>query len=636
MKRALMAALVAATACTGERGVDGPGAGAPDLDVPRWSQEVVWYQIFVERFANGDPSNDPTLKDIDGSWPHVAPEGWQPTPWGWNWYAQEPWAEATGEDFYFTVQLRRFGGDLQGILDRLDYLQDLGVTALYLNPINDAPSLHKYDARNYRHVDRNFGPDPVGDEALMAAEDPLDPDTWVWTAADSLFLALVDEVHRRGMRIILDYSWNHTGMTFWAWRDVLENQADSRFVGWYEIQSFDDPATPDTSEFAYRGWAGVPELPELRKQGRPEGETHGAIEGTLVPEVRDHVFHVTRRWLDPNGDGDPSDGIDGFRLDVAEMVPLGFWREYREFVRSINPEAYLVGEVWWEQWPERMYDPAPWLQGDVFDAVMNYRWYAPTRGFFSAAPPEIRPTDYLDTLAAVEAGIPPEHVKAQMNLTASHDASRFATSLYNPGRYKYEASGRNPDYRIDRPGPEVRPIQEMILAQQFTWVGAPHIWYGDEVGMWGADDPDPRKPMLWSDLDFQDEAGHPLGLPREPDAVRPDLDLREVYRRLIALRKAHLELFVDGAVRELVTDDARGILAYERVLGDGPDAQRAVIVFNLSGAEVEVEIPVTDGAWIPAFVSGGAEPGSPVDVADGALGVRLPAQTAAIWIREEG
>lgn len=349
--------LLAAAACSRE--APRPEA-EPELGVPRWAGDVVWYQIFVERFRNGDPSNDPTAHDIQGVTDEPPPDGWRTTPWTQDWYRQEPWARATGKDFYATVQSRRYGGDLQGVMDRLDYLQELGVTALYLNPVNDAPSLHKYDARNYRHIDRNFGPDPRGDERRMAAEDPRDPATWVWTAADSLFLALVREVHRRDMRIIVDYSWNHTGITFWAWRDVVERQRESPYAGWYEIERFDDPATADTNEFRYRGWVGVPWLPEWKKVNRPPGRTHGAIEGDLVPGVRDLAFAVTRRWLDPDGDGDPSDGVDGFRLDVAEMVPLGFWRDYRRFVRSINPEAYLVGEVWWEEWPERMYDPAPW------------------------------------------------------------------------------------------------------------------------------------------------------------------------------------------------------------------------------------------------------------------------------------
>jgi cyclomaltodextrinase / maltogenic alpha-amylase / neopullulanase len=617
-----------AAACAG---ADAPelapetAGSAPALSVPAWSKDAIWYQIFVERFRNGDPSNDPTLHDIEGSWPHAQPAAWQPTAWTHDWYSQEPWARATGRDFWFTAQLRRYGGDLQGVLDELDYLQALGVTALYLNPINDAPSLHKYDARTYRHVDRNFGPDPRGDEARMAAEDPLDPSTWTFTAADSLFLVLVDEVHRRGMRVILDYSWNHTGVTFWAWRDVLANQAASPFADWYEIQRFDDAATPDTSEFAYRGWAGVRELPELKKTGRPEGQTHGAIEGTLVAPVREHVFNVTRRWLDPNGDGDPADGIDGFRLDVAEMVPLGFWREYRTFVRGINPDAYLVGEVWWEQWPERMYDPAPWLQGDVFDAVMNYRWYEPTRRFFAGAPPALTASQYVTALDSITAGIGREHQQAMMNLTASHDAPRFATSIFNPGRYKHRVTPReDPDYRVGRPGARTREIQRMILVQQFTWLGAPHIWYGDEVGMWGADDPDTRKPMLWSDVTYDAEVADPRGLARTPDAVAPDTALLRFYRDLSALRNAHLRLFVDGSVEWLLVDDERRLLAYARELGDA----RVVAIFNASDEAQTVTVHIGDGSWRVGFGSG------EVAVRGGVWTGRIAGRTAIVLVRE--
>ena len=617
--------LLFAAACTTETPSSPTAADAPNLDVPAWAKDVVWYQIFVERFRNGDPSNDPTVHDIDGSWPHAQPAGWQPTPWTHDWYRQEPWAQATGEDFYYTAQLRRYGGDLQGLLDQLDYLQDLGVTALYLNPINDAPSLHKYDARTYRHIDRNFGPDPQGDEAVIAAEDPTDPATWQWTAADSLFLVVVDEVHRRGMRIILDYSWNHTGITFWAWLDIQQNQRASKYADWYEIKQFDDAATPDTNEFAYDGWLGVRELPELKKVGRPEGMHHGAIEGTLLPAVKDHVFHVTRRWLDPNGDGDPADGIDGFRLDVAEMVPLGFWRDYRRFVRSINPEAYLVGEVWWEQWPDHMMDPAPWLQGDVFDAVMNYRWYMPTRSFFAAAPPNLTASQYVAHLDSVEAGIDPAFQKAMMNLTASHDSPRFGTSIYNPGPYKYRVNPReNADFKIDRPDARTRQIQQMILVQQFTYPGAPHIWNGDEVGMWGGDDPDVRKPLVWDDLAYDDETTHPFGQPRRRDAVAPDTALFRVYKTLIALRQEHLRLFVDGTLTYRLADDVRRLLAYERAL----DTQRALVVFNASDRPQTLTLDAENGSYQAVFPTGDV-----IEITSGSLTIELPARTAGVWIK---
>jgi cyclomaltodextrinase len=614
--------VLSATGCAGAPSRE---QATPNLGVPAWSADVIWYQIFVERFRNGDPSNDPTAHDIAGFTADAIPANWQTTPWTWDWYRQEPWARATGRDFYGTVQFRRYGGDLQGVFDRLDYLQDLGVTALYFNPVNDAPSLHKYDARHYRHIDRNFGPDPRADEARMAGEDPANPATWVWTSADSLFLALVSEVHRRGMRIIVDYSWNHTGTNFWAWQDVLQHQQASRFADWYEVERFDDPDTPDTSEFAYTGWAGVSSLPEWKKIGRPPGGARGPIEGNLVPGVKDLIFTVSRRWLDPDGDGDPSDGVDGFRLDVADVVPLGFWRDYRRFVRGINPEAYLVGEVWWDSWPDRMWDPGPWLQGDVFDAVMNYRWYAPTRSFFSGAPPRLTASQFVAALDSVARGIGTPQLRAMMNLTASHDTPRFGTSIYNPVRYKYHATPREDStYRVDRPDEHTRQVQQMILIHQFTWIGAPHVWNGDEVGMWGADDPDERKPMVWADLRYEDETIHPFGRPRHHDPVAPDPSVFAVYRDLIAMRKQHLRLFVDGAVSWLLADDANSLLAYARTLG----TQQAIVAFNASDEMRELTVQA-DGTY-----RAGWPVGSTVTATDGILRVELPPRTGRVWLRE--
>ena len=597
---------------------------AGNLDVPAWSKDAIWYQIFVERFRNGDRSNDPTSHDIEGVTDEPPPPGWRPTPWSWDWYRQEPWAASTGKDFYATVQSRRYGGDLQGVMDQLDYLQRLGVTALFLNPINDAPSLHKYDARSYAHIDRNFGPDPRGDEARIAAEDLTNPATWAVTAADSLFFALIREVHRRGMRIIMDVSWNHTGITFPAWRDVLAHQQASRFADWYAVERFDDPATPDTNELRYQGWAGVPWLPEWKKVGRPPGQTHGPIAGNFVPAVRDLILQVARRWLDPNGDGNPSDGVDGFRLDVADVIPLGFWRDYRRLVRSINPEAYLVGEVWWQHWPDRMWDPAPWLQGDVFDAVMNYRWYTSSRSFFDSAPPALTASRYRASLDSLTIGISRAHQGAMMNLTASHDTPRFSTSIFNRDQNKYHNNPReNPDYRIDRPDLGTRRTQQMILVQQFTYIGAPHIWNGDEVGMWGADDPDDRKPLVWADLRYEDERAHPFGRTRHPDRVVPDTALFRLYRDLIALRKQNLRLFVDGKLNWLLTDDARGLLLYDRVLGD----RRAIVAFNVSNTPQQVSV-AADGSYRLAFPAGAT-----VTAAAGRLTTRLPARAARVWIR---
>lgn len=612
-----LACLLPACGKTAERREAAPAVAS--LPAPRWAADAIWYQIFVERFRNGDPANDPTAHDIEGFTDRPAPPGWKVTPWGADWYREDPWAKAGRMEFYSAIQYRRYGGDLQGVLDRLDYIQSLGATAIFLNPVNDAPSLHKYDARNYHHIDRNFGPDPRGDEALLAQEDPGDPATWKWSAADSLFLTLVQAVHRRGMKIIVDYSWNHTGIRFWAWQDILKNQRQSKYADWYAIERFDDPATPDTNEFTYRGWAGVPWLPEWKKVGRPAGQDHGAIEGNLVDGVKQHVFAVTRRWMDPNQDGNPSDGVDGFRLDVAEMVPLGFWREYRRYVRSLNPEAYLVGEVWWEKWPDRMYDPAPWLQGDVFDAVMHYQWFAPTRQALTGAEPALSPSRYRVVYDSLGAGIAPEFQRAQMNLTASHDTPRFGSAIYNLGPYKYHANPREDStYRVDRPDERTRAAMKLVLVQQFTGIGAPHIWNGDEVGMWGGDDPDNRKPVVWGDLRYEDEVVHPFGRPRHRDVVVPDTDLLRFYTSLAALRKEHLRLWVDGGMEWLASDDSSQVLVYRRALGD----QAAVVAFNLSEEPRSVTLP-GDGAWRVGFFTGSGT----------VTGSAVPARSAVVWLR---
>jgi glycosidase len=459
----------------------------------------------------------------------------------------------------------------------------------------------------------------------MAREDVADPRTWGWTAADSLFLRLVQEVHQRGMRIIVDYSWNHTGTNFPAWQDVLAHQRASRFADWYEVERFDDPATKDTNEFRYRGWAGVPSLPEWKKIGRPAGQNHGAIEGNMIPAVRDMIFAVSRRWLDPNGDGNPSDGIDGFRLDVADVIPLGFWRDYRRFVRGINPEAYLIGEVWWEHWPDKMYDPVPWLQGDVFDAVMHYQWYAPTARFFAGAPPQLTATGYARALDSLQQGIRPSFQRALMNLTASHDTPRFATSILNARQNKYRESPRDDStYDIGPATARSRATQVLVLAQQFTWVGAPNIWNGDEVGMWGADDPDPRKPLVWGDLTYDAERADPFNRPRPVAPVAPDTALRRTYGEFIALRKGHLPLFATGTATWLVTDDVHGVLAYERVLG----SQRAIVAFNVSDTPQPFAARA-HGPWQQAWPA----PSGTASIAGG-ITTSLPARSARIWISQ--
>lgn len=568
-------------------------------DAPTWARDVIWYQIFVERFNNGDPSNDPTIDDIQHCYPYVVPEDWAITPWTQDWYKPDPYFASlekmtnqfgnTFTDFDQKLQLRRYGGDLQGVLDKLDYLEDLGITAIYFNPLNDAPSNHKYDPRYWHHIDRNFGPNPEADRALFAREDHSDFDSWEWSSADSLFLHLVDELHQRGIRLIMDFSWNHTGMDFWALNDIRQNGTDSKYIDWYWIDAFDNPDTPE-NEFAYQGWINLPGLPEIKEQERHLNHSVvQAYEGDLAsPSVKEHIYAVSRRWLDPNGDGDPSDGVDGFRLDVAGELPLGFWREYRQVVRSINPEAYLIGEIWWEQWPDRLLDPEPFLEGDVFDAVMNYRWYRAARHFFNASPNPIPASEFVDSLNRFRSNLREQNNYVLMNLTASHDVPRVGTSLFNKNKYKVGAKPKDdPSYKIHQPDADTYNTLRLLLMQQYTYVGAPHIWAGDEMGMWGADDPGCRKPLIWPELSFQPETTHPLGLSRPVDSVLFNTTVFNWHKQLIQLRKTH-PVLSSGKLEFLTVDENPDFLAYRRY----DDSTEVIVAFNIGEQAADAIIPV--------------------------------------------
>ena len=608
----------------------------PSPDVPAWAKRAVWYQVFVDRFRNGDPANDPTLASIRGSWPHVQPAGWRPAAWTADWYAQADWERASGLPFYTTVQLRRYGGDLAGLLSKLPYLDSLGVTAVYLNPVFRAPSLHKYDGSVYHHVDDHFGPDPAGDLRRSSREDPLRPETWVWTRADSLLLRVVSEAHRRGMRVVLDGVFNHLGLRSFPYESLARDGERSPYRDWFTVRRWDDPATPGVNELDVQGWMGVRELPELREDA--DG---------LLPPIRDYVFASVRRWMDPNGDGDPSDGIDGWRLDVAEMVSLRFWQDFRTHVRTLNPDAYLVGEVWWEDWPrDGMFVATPWLQGDAFDAVMNYRWARATRRFFLGA--DLRPgerygpTRFGRELDSLRADYPAEANYALMNVLGSHDTDRLASQVANPETRFDHAVGvsDNRAYRIRRPTAAEWQTMRLMLVHQFTYVGAPHLFYGDEAGMWGADDPDERKPMVWPDLRFAPEASDPFGRPRAADPVAYDTSLAALYRRLARLRTASPAL-THGSFRVLVADDARRVFVYERRFGE----RLAVVAFNLGSTRAAVRIPVQ--ATLPASghtpartfagrTAADALTGARTLVEAGSMRVVVPARGAQVWTVEAG
>jgi cyclomaltodextrinase len=533
-----------------------------------WFADAIWYQIFPERFRNGDPANDPTPASLSGTWPYFVPRGWQVVPWTSDWYQLQPW-EQDGRGFYVHAQLRRYGGDLQGILDELDYLKALGVNALYLNPIFESASLHKYGATMYHHVDKHFGPDPQGDLKLFAAEDPADPTTWKWTAADKLFLKLIQEVHRRDMRIIIDGVFNHVGIPFWALQRAKKEGPGSRFAKWFNITKWDDPATPE-DEFAYQGWIGIKDLPQLARDER-----------TLHPEVREHLHAVVRRWMDPNQDGDPSDGIDGWRLDVAAEVPLAFWEEFRGWVQGINRNAYLTGEIWWDDFNTFKFRNAqPWL-GTAFDAVMNYRFGDAGFQFFNQ-PQAITATQFAEQLMAIHRDYGTARSLELQNLFDSHDTARIGSAVVNPQYRQDHGAGvkDNRSYDVRKPNASEKQRWKQMVAFQFLMPGAPYIYYGDEVGMWGADDPDCRKPMIWGDLKYTDERADPHGRPRLGDSVSPDNDLLAFYRGWTH-RRRELAVLRRGDFKVVLTEDSRRLFAFRRSLA----SHEILALFNASAKD---------------------------------------------------
>ncbi|HLR26389.1 MAG TPA: glycoside hydrolase family 13 protein [Fodinibius sp.] len=579
-----------------------PAQGEQQL-VPGWAKGVVWYQIFPERFRNGDPSNDPTGDRID------APEGWQCSSWTADWYERTDWERTMGNDFNDGVYLRRYGGDLQGIIDKLDYLQELGVEALYLNPVFDAVSLHKYDTSYYHHIDRFFGPDPKGDQAIMEAENPEDPDSWQWTAADRLFLKLVEEVHNREMRIIIDGVFNHSGTDFWAFRDLKEKQEQSAYRNWYEVNSFrkaDDP----NSAFEYDSWWDFKTLPEFKH-----------INNNLVEPVKEHIFAITRRWLAP--DGNPDRGVDGWRLDVPEEIGQSFWREWNSLVKSIKPEAYTTGEVWSDNFSD-------WVGKGLFTATMNYQFAETVQNYMIDQ--SISASNFLETLKQQAASLPEGAPIGMQNLMDSHDTPRLASMVVNPGR-PYNKDGK-PKYgfNVRKPDSSERRLQKFIALFQFSYPGAPMIYYGTEAGMWGAGDPDDRKPMVWPDFDYEPEKYDPLGRERPTDDNNFDTALFNWYKKLIWMRQKHPSLR-KGKFKAVQYDNHKNTFTFARTLDN---AQPILAVFNRSELTQQILIPMEGLDWPPNTELINTLTGAEVSISAGFAKLYLPPVTGAILISDDG
>lgn len=351
--------------------------------VPEWVNEAVVYQIFPDRFHNGDPTNDP--------------EG------------VLPWGELPRWDTFF-------GGDLQGIIEKLDYLEDLGVNLLYLTPIFLSPSTHKYDTIDYYQIDPMFG----------------DLET---------VKTLVAELHKRGMRIVLDAVFNHCGAQFPPFLDVLEKGEQSKYKDWFHLHSF----PVDTKTINYETFAiDVATMPKLRTEN---------------PEVRDYLLKVGEYWV-------KEIGIDGWRLDVANEVDHDFWRAFRKTVRAANEDCLIIGEVF--------HDASPWLHGDQWDGVMNYLFRDVMLDFFAKR--KLDAVGFDEKLTSTRLRYKEQSNRAMFNLLGSHDVERFLTAC---------------DEKVER--------MRLAVLFQMCYVGMPEVYYGDEVGMVGKTDPDCRRTMLWNE-----------------------------------------------------------------------------------------------------------------------------------------
>ncbi len=535
---------------------------AQQVQVPEWAKEAVWYQIFPERFRNGDPSNDPTLQDIMGSWPHDSVSPWQISPWTSDWYEKQPWEQDLPYDMGGIITRRRYGGDIQGMLDKLDYISGLGINAIYLNPVFWAPSLHKYDAIMYHHIDPHFGPDPEGDKAIIATENPLDPRTWQWTSADRLMLDFIRACHSKGIRVIFDGVFNHMGVRSFAFQDVLQHQQDSPYKDWFTIYAWDS----DTSEFQYQGWFGVSDLPEIREDDK------GIVNGP-----KSYIYNCTSRWMMP--DGVVANGIDGWRLDVAFCVDHTFWKDWRMLVKAINPEAYLTAEV-----IDKIEVVRPYLLGDEFDAVMNYGFAVVASEFFINKQKAIRVSDFDRLLRELRDAYPADITYVQQNLYDSHDTQRFTSYIVNHdiayfrdwGDYFGKTKADNPTYNVRKPTEADYRLQKLMALFQFTYVGAPMVYYGDEVGMWGANDPDCRKPMVWDDLTYEPEVFYPNQTTHQPDIVEPMSDLYEYYADLAAMRRKYPVLH-HGDIETLYMNNDTNVYVYRRSMPNHPSL---IIILN--------------------------------------------------------
>lgn len=554
----------------------------PDFEAIPWLQDAVVYQIFPDRFRNGRSSNDPSPLEPRYDYPpdlldQIIVKGWDDLPEGHCRFYQNPAQtceeEPRGRDY--------FGGDLRGVTQRLNYLDDLGVTVIYFNPIFEAASNHAYDTQDYYSIDHFFG-----------------------TQKD--FEELVKHANRRGIRLVLDGVFNHVS-------------SDSPYFDRYG--HFDTLGACESLESPYRDWFFFRDVPAgsgpcVGSDGQPNGATYSAWFGfdslpvlnKSNPEVRELIYAgdnaVARYWL--------NQGASGWRLDVMgdPSFPADFWPAFRQAVKATRADAPIIGELW------KKHEVLAMVKGDMADTAMNYRFRNAILGFFGEVdnkgfaddgqrdqPPSL----FASKMMSIREDNPDASYYTLLNLMGSHDTKRVLWSL-TPGVNNREEKEFNPANLAM--GMQILKLATVV---QMTMPGAPAIYYGDEVGITGDDDPDDRRTFPWKGEGAFGEGGN--------------LDLKNHTRALIHLRHDN-PVFSRGELSFLLTDDANRTLAYLMRTAD----EAAVVAINRNPQPKTIHVDVS--GRLPSLVSMVDALGAfgEVTAHNGILTLEMPGLSAAVLL----
>lgn len=520
----------------------------PGFSTPEWAKGAVMYQIYTDRFYNGDTGNDVETNEYY----YIGDYSQRVTDW---------------EKYPAVMGVREFyGGDLKGVMEKLDYLEDLGVEVIYFNPLFVSPSNHKYDIQDYDYIDPHFGVivedggevlrDGDKDNSHATKYQKRVTDLKNLEASNELFVKLSEEIHRRGMKLILDGVFNHCG-SFNKWMDrerIYENQsgyepgaylsADSPYRDYFQFTKNEDSDWPCNG--SYEGWWGHDTLPKLNYEGSEK--------------LEDYIIRIGRKWVSPPYNA------DGWRLDVA--ADLGgsseynhrFWKRFRREVKDANPQALILAEHYG--------DPKEWLEGDEWDTVMNYdAFMEPVTWFLTGMEKHSDERNeelmgnaehFQDSMRYHMSRMLPSSLEVAMNELSNHDHSRFLT------RTNHVVG------RVAQKGPQVAEefvdlaVMREAVVMQMTWVGAPTVYYGDEAGLCGFTDPDNRRTYPWGN---------------------ENEELIDFHRDMIAIRKGSQALR-NGSLCMLCCEE--NILSYGRFTQD----EQVIVIINHKDEMAEITVPV--------------------------------------------